>query len=339
MGSSARRKKQKAADFAKPKLKVGKTRPKTATNGTDTSFRSKSIVLSSQSLSTTAPSATASFSHNLSLLGSKSDSQKKDALAALTNALNAGVAGQQPAVIIIARARPLLLDASRSVRANALTLLKALDRGEVAGNVGEVLIYAHIALTHMVADIRVGAVDVLSFLLDVAGEGCVACKGGWTGTIRRLVSGLGWGVEKERIKGWTGVDKGKLGDGRGRARVMGLLAEVLDVGLGKEGSGAKTAGGFPLWDREAHGLPTKPDPFGYLGLFVEQTAMRDGVGGGMAAFSDDAVLADVEGRAEALRQRFEEGIRRGVAEAKKEGGEVGRAARGVERALAQLDQT
>jgi len=40
MGSSAKRKKEKAKDFAKPKLKVGKTKPK-ATNATDTSFRAK----------------------------------------------------------------------------------------------------------------------------------------------------------------------------------------------------------------------------------------------------------------------------------------------------------
>lgn len=40
MGSSDRKKKEKKKDFQKPKLKVGKTKPK-ASNFTDTSFQSK----------------------------------------------------------------------------------------------------------------------------------------------------------------------------------------------------------------------------------------------------------------------------------------------------------
>jgi pre-rRNA-processing protein IPI1 len=40
MGSSNRKKKEKLKDFQKPKLKVGKTKPKAA-NFTNTSFKSK----------------------------------------------------------------------------------------------------------------------------------------------------------------------------------------------------------------------------------------------------------------------------------------------------------
>lgn len=40
MGSSDKKKKEKKKDFQKPKLKVGKAKPKSA-NFTDTSFRSK----------------------------------------------------------------------------------------------------------------------------------------------------------------------------------------------------------------------------------------------------------------------------------------------------------
>jgi len=40
MGASSKRKKEKAKDFQKPKLKVGKARPKN-TNATDTSFAVK----------------------------------------------------------------------------------------------------------------------------------------------------------------------------------------------------------------------------------------------------------------------------------------------------------
>lgn len=44
MGSSAKRKKEKKKDFAKPKLKVGKTKPKAA-NYTDTSFKAKCMTI------------------------------------------------------------------------------------------------------------------------------------------------------------------------------------------------------------------------------------------------------------------------------------------------------
>jgi len=40
MGKSAKAKKEKKKDFAKPKLKVGKTKPK-ADNFTDTSFKAR----------------------------------------------------------------------------------------------------------------------------------------------------------------------------------------------------------------------------------------------------------------------------------------------------------
>lgn len=42
MGTSAKRKKEKKKDFQKPKLKVGKAKPKAA-NFTDTSFQAKSM--------------------------------------------------------------------------------------------------------------------------------------------------------------------------------------------------------------------------------------------------------------------------------------------------------
>ncbi|KZZ96372.1 hypothetical protein AAP_01145 [Ascosphaera apis ARSEF 7405] len=76
MGSSQKRKNEKKKDFQKQKLKVGKTKPKPS-NYTDTSFKAKSIVLNQQSLSTSAPSFNAQFAHSVSLLGSKSDTQRQ----------------------------------------------------------------------------------------------------------------------------------------------------------------------------------------------------------------------------------------------------------------------
>jgi pre-rRNA-processing protein IPI1 len=49
MGKNKRKKKQKEEDFKKVKLKVGKTLPK-GTNETQTSFKSRGIVVPSQDL-------------------------------------------------------------------------------------------------------------------------------------------------------------------------------------------------------------------------------------------------------------------------------------------------
>ncbi|GAM89616.1 hypothetical protein ANO11243_076550 [Dothideomycetidae sp. 11243] len=339
MGSSAKRKKEKAADFKKAKLKVGKTKPK-AGNATDTSFRARAIVVGQQSLTADAPSATSQFSHSLSLLTSKSDSQRRDALASLTNALTAATATAtaQPAVTIILKCRPLLIDASRSVRSGALNLLRALPPSEVEAHASDILIYAHIGLTHMAADIRAAALDTLEWLLGTAGEGTVSCTGGWTGSLRRLTSVLGWttvaAAADNKIKGWTTAARTKIDDVKLRSRQIGALALLLDAGLQTDRRETQAlnpaqACCFPLWDLSAHRMPTKPDPYAYLGLFAEP----------VNATPIEATQDAQNSRAEALKTRFEEGIQRGVAEARKEGGEIGRAARSVERALAGLKKS
>ncbi|RMZ74365.1 pre-rrna-processing ipi1 [Pyrenophora seminiperda CCB06] len=90
--SSKKKKESKKKDFQKPKLKVGKARPKAA-NTTDTSFRAKSIALKQQALSTTAPTLEAQCAHHLGLLNHKSDTQRKESLAFLTSAIS--IAGDE----------------------------------------------------------------------------------------------------------------------------------------------------------------------------------------------------------------------------------------------------
>ncbi|KAF2149596.1 hypothetical protein K461DRAFT_230689 [Myriangium duriaei CBS 260.36] len=339
-GSSTKRKKEKAADFKKPKLKVGKTKPK-ASNATSTSFQARSIVLGQQSLTTAAPNAVTQFSHSLSLLTSKSDAQRREALASLTNTLTShpGAAPPHPPVTIILKARPLLIDSSRSVRAGALSLLRALSPTEIDAHASDILIYAHIGLTHMAADIRTATLDTLEWLLGVAGEATVSAAGGWTGTLRRLTNVLGWGnktaAEEAKTKGWTAATRTKLDDAKLRSKQIGVLALLLETGLTTEKvalnrATAARACCFPLWDVAAHRIPVRPDPYGYLGLFAEQA--------GSASSNSTDATQNSSGNI-GVDNHFEEGIRRGLVEARKEGGELGRAAKSVERALAGLEKS
>ena len=103
----------------KQKLKVGKARPK-AENHTDTSFRSKAITLSQQ-LDINAPSQTAVFVHQVSLLSSRSDTSRKDALGYLTTyvaSLNSGANLPVTTSSFLNSLCPLILDGSPGVRNN-----------------------------------------------------------------------------------------------------------------------------------------------------------------------------------------------------------------------------
>ncbi|KAJ9623046.1 rRNA processing protein [Taxawa tesnikishii (nom. ined.)] len=318
MGSSAKRKKEKKQDFQKPKLKVGKTKPK-ASNLTDTSFRAKSIVLNQQSLSTTAPSLAGQFTQQLSLVSSKSDSQRRDALSYLTST---------PVAVILPKVQPLILDGNKSVRENLLKLLRALPEMEIAGHVDQLLLYVRAGLTHLAVEIRSSSLDVLDWLLQSAGRELVASAGGWVKTLMAFMSLLGWSrKEKEGADKWTAsrTSFGKPGSAESKLLVKQLntLALFLQTGLSSpvEDGGVRDGRLFPMWHTEQHLIPGRSNPYGYLNLFG---APRD---------VESEMYEDAEGRKEVFGELMYEATTKGVQTCKKEGGEVGRAASAVEKVL------
>jgi len=347
MGASAKRKKEKKADFVKPKLKVGKTAPKAA-NSTSTAFKAKSIVLNQTSLSSSAPTSTALFTHQLSLLSSKQDTQRKDALQSLTNSLaglkdNDDAALPQPAITILHKARPLLIDPSKSIRENVLKLFRALPAAEIRPNVAEILIYVHIGMTHMSAAIRESILDVLAFLLESAGAETVGCPGGWVKSLRRFVAVLNWAArapvtaaaadgDKDK-DAWTSTSSSKPADAKLRAKTMTLLALFLATGLRSPDAldsadmrSARAARMWPLWNTEMHVLGRKANPYGYLNLFG---AVRD---------EEGEMYDDAESRAEVYGELFHEGVLKGMKAAKREGGEVGRAGSALDKVIGGFGQ-
>ncbi|GAB7352591.1 hypothetical protein MBLNU459_g2972t1 [Dothideomycetes sp. NU459] len=333
MGSSARKKKDKKKDFQKPKLKVGKTAPK-ASNFTDTSFRAKSIVLSQQSLTTSAPSASAQFSQQLSLVTSKSDSQRRDAVAYLTNTISERRAGEDlplPVATILPKVQPLILDGSKSVRENLVKLLRSLPGAEVASQIDQLLLYVRAGMTHLAADIRSSSLDVLELLLQVGDEELVSCAGGWLKTLNCFMSLLGWqNVEKQGKWSSHRVASGKPGsESKPLVRQLSVLAVFLEAGFRQEhdgNRGAKEAAQmFPVSGREPLMLYTRSNPFRSLNLFG---APRD---------AESNMYDDAEARKRAFEEQALAAVLRGISEAKKEGGEVGRAAAGVEKVLVMGD--
>ncbi|KAK8040534.1 pre-rRNA-processing protein IPI1 [Apiospora marii] len=231
MGSSNRKKAEKKKDFAKPKLKVGKAKAK-PDSFTDTSFKSKAIVINKQ-LTEDAPDEIDRFKHYFSLAGSRSDTQRRDALANLTNQLSTTPPTNPVGThTLLNKLLPLMTDLSKSVRANLLKLLKALPADEVAPHVEKVILYIRGAMTHITQDIKDDGLNYMEWLLDVAGDSVVSGAGCWVKPLKDFTSILGWtfleyGFKAETPRPWISED----------------------------------------WLGNFCRLPTNPDPYGYLGLF------------------------------------------------------------------------
>ncbi|KAJ5203646.1 Pre-rRNA-processing protein ipi1 [Penicillium cinerascens] len=332
MGSSAKRKKEKQKDFQKPKLKVGKAKAKPE-NFTDTSFRSKAITLNQQSLHIAAPTSNSQFTHFLSLLSSKSDSQRRDSLAHLTTSIASRPVNSplpQPVSVILPGLLPLILDANNNVRIQLLKLLRTLPRNDIEDHVGQLLPYVRAGMTHLAADIRVSAVEILSWMVEAAGENVVSSAGGWVKTMNCFLSVLGWHTEESSRWSSNRASFGKSGSqGKPMVKVLGALAEFLDAGIGQpSGSGGdssdhdeQSSSPFPLHQMGHHMITESSAPYAYLNLFGQP---RD---------EEGEMYETREDRYRVFSTRFLPAIDRGLKSAREEGGELGRASSGVSKVL------
>ena len=339
MGTSAKKKKEKKKDFQKPKLKVGKARPKN-TNATDTSFTSKSIVFKQQNLSESGRDSTALFHHNLSLLSSKSETQRRDALAYLATVCSSEAKQglPQPPAVIITKAQPLVLDGNSQVRQQLLKLFRSLPTDEL-GPLDQLLLYTRAGMAHLSNDIRLFALDLLDWLLDTNPDTVVANAGGWVKTVRTFQNLLSWHDNPSvnsaiaNAKWSTSKPTSNLGSSKLLVHQLTTLSHMLTEGLKRpslqqerEVAARQAAESFPLWHSAAHTLPNKSNPFGYLNLFG---APRD---------VESEVYEDAEERNEVFVELgLSAAFTHGVKAAKKEAGEVGRAAALVDKALRLVD--
>lgn len=274
---------------------------------------------------------------------SRSENQRRDALAFLTGQLSArppnnpvGTPG------VVARLLPLVSDTCSGVRIQLLKLLQVLPRPDVALQAEKILMYVRAGMTHLSADVRNDSLGVMEWLLDTAGDEVVSCAGGWMKTLNVFAAMLGWSsiaavaaaaasagttapsvskATSTTTKGWTSAPKSTFGAAKGGqsyARQLLALAKFLEIGLRPEVL-STSAGPRAYWD-SLYRLPRSSNPFGHLNLFG---APRD---------VDGEMYADREDRQRVFSARWQAVVARGLEEARKEGGAVGRAA-------AVLDQT
>ncbi|KXJ94079.1 pre-rRNA-processing protein IPI1 [Microdochium bolleyi] len=317
MGSSTRKKKEKQKDFQKPKLKVGKTKAK-ADNFTDTSFRSKAIVLQQQ-LTDNAPTVVEKFKHNFSLVGSRSDSHRRDALLYLTGQLSTTPPTNPIGTsALLQKVLPIMSDSSKSVRANLLKLLQCLPADQVRPHVERIILYVRGAMTNISQEVKDDGLNYMEWLLDTAGDDVVASAGCWVKPLNDFIAVLGWSIRPPPTtgpkSGWTQAPRTTFGakkHGQSFPRQMMVLAKFLDVGFRSEGSQPWTPRD---WLNGLSAVPRHPDPYGYIGLFKPP---RD---------EDGAMYRTKDDRLDIFNKKFREAVEVGVDLARKEGGTAGRAA-------------
>ncbi|OMJ07780.1 Testis-expressed sequence 10 protein-like protein [Smittium culicis] len=173
--ASKKKKTQKAQDFKKVKLKVGKKRP-TNDNFTDTSFKTKAVTLSTQSVSVDKDSLlTTSNNRSLPDLLSKakhySPSVRKDALIGLIEILtthNSLIKTDLEALINASCKR--IIDDDINVRKANLDFTKLLyqlcELSEIATFVDLHAVFVLTGLSHIQEDIRQDSLKFLDILVD-----------------------------------------------------------------------------------------------------------------------------------------------------------------------------
>ncbi|KAI1768191.1 Rix1 complex component [Hypoxylon sp. FL1150] len=326
MGSSAKKKKEKKKDFQKPKLKVGKAKPK-ASNFTDTSFRSKALVLQQQ-LTENAPDPTERFKHNLSLTTSRSDTQRRDALSYLAGQLSTNPPTNPIGTpTLLQRLLPMMSDSSGPVRNQLLKLLRNLPADEIRPHVEKIMLYIRGTMTNIAQEVKDDGLNYMDWLLDVAGEDVVSSAGCWVKPLRDFMSVLGWTVKVAPTStttarsGWTSAPRTTFGAkkyGQSFPRQMLVLSKFLEMGFKP---GKPTPWTPNDWTNNIGTVPRTPDPYGYLGLFKPP---RD---------EDGEIYRNREDRQDVFQKRFRGAVEDGVEMAKKEGGLAGRAAATLDQAL------
>lgn len=226
---------------------------------------------------------------------------------------------------------PLILDGSSGVRNQLLKLLRALPSADIEGHASLLLPYIRAGMTHLAADIRLSAVEILSWLVSVAGHEVVACAGGWIKTLNCFLSILGWHTEESAKWSSNRASFGKAGsDGKPMVKVLLALADFLRAGICDsqtvgEGDQEDNASAydifFPLRQTPQHLLPTKSSPYAYLNLF------------GRPKDEEGEMYESREDRLRVFVERFQQPVLRGIDASRKDGGETGRASASVSKVL------
>ncbi|KAJ7038093.1 hypothetical protein C8F04DRAFT_1326018 [Mycena alexandri] len=179
MPKSAKKRREKAADFSKTKLKLGKGK-QLANNAIDTSFKARSIALPSQSITVDKDADAPTTRRRLTFddlivhLKHYSAGTRKDAIAGLRELLDANP------TILESSLTPLINAADSQVRKSLLEffvwLFPRIPSDNLVPHATALLLFTTSAQTHIFPEIRVDAIRFLNLYLEYIPAAAVA---GW----------------------------------------------------------------------------------------------------------------------------------------------------------------
>lgn len=228
----------------------------------------------------------------------------------------------QPSSVIIPVAQKLILDGSNSVRQQLLKLLQSLPPLDIASHADQLLLHTRAAMTHLATEIRLFGLDVLEWLLAVAGDEVVSCAGGWVKMLKCFLSLLGW--QSEASSKWSTARSYGKADTKMQVKQMNALTSFLRAGLSHRQTIAPvdiSDSNFPLWHTQHHVLSERSNVYAHLNLF------------GAAREEEAEMYEDREDRQRLFRDRAEAAIVAGLEQATKGGGELGRAGAQLRKAV------
>ncbi|KAH7911965.1 hypothetical protein BJ138DRAFT_1005493 [Hygrophoropsis aurantiaca] len=227
MPKSAKKRREKAADFSKAKLKLGKGK-QLASNAVDTSFKARTIALPTQSITIEKDGAIPitrrkqSFDDLICQLKHYSPGTRKDAIFGVRELFEA-----HPPLIrstftaLVGVCVRMIGDEDASVRKALLSflgwLLRLLPAEDLIPHVPLLLLFTTSAQTHIFPDIRIDAIRFLDLFLEIVPDTVVE---GW-------MDGTGHG--KRVLEGYIGVLNAgtKFGGAEGAAQATSTASVVL----------------------------------------------------------------------------------------------------------------
>lgn len=357
MGSK-RKKAQKQKDFVKPKLRVGKTAVKPA-NHTDTSFVAKAISLPGQSLNTKVATSKLeakkqdeiNLTHQLSLTKHHALSTRKEVIAYIEAHLPSNPSLYKQVMTTVT---PLMLDPSKGVRAALVLLLDACATKQKALlelHVRSLVLYIHLAMTHIGPDIRNDATKFLALIVKHAPAALARMH--FIKTLKSFFTILAWTLTTDkRAVSIAVTTSSAIGGPTKKARIghLEVLTRLLEACLFEPDQLADTGDAVAAIHPQTmmHMNPTIPQAYSGLDLFStpmtrpRYTANADGShdnGDGKFSIKDLDIITteDLSIRRKVMVDVFAGPMRRNLDNLIKEGGEIGRAAHSCLRVLAKLD--
>ena len=184
-------------------------------------------------------------------------------------------------------------------------------------------------MTHLAADIRSSTVDMLDWAIGALEIELVSCPGGWVKPLKCFLAMFRWPNEDSPTawSSYNGFLSKTDGEVKAIAKSLNVLASFLRLGLVEREDKPLVTDtpelGFQLYHARVHMMPRRPHAYRHLNLF------------GSPRDEDGEMYTERSERQRIFRQRFWHACQRGFEVAKKEGGEIGRAAAVGQRVLVE----